>query len=103
MKLSRSQYLHHQKPGIVSAIREIVFGMEDGMVSTMGAITGIAVGSGNHFVVVLSGLVIIAVESISMGVGSYLSSKSQKEVRARKNITPHTHDERLTAYGHARR
>jgi predicted membrane protein (TIGR00267 family) len=57
--------------------------MEDGMVSTMGAITGIAVGSGDHFIVVLSGIVIIAVESISMGVGSYLSSKSEREVNAR--------------------
>lgn len=76
-------YIHHQKPGVASTVREVVFGMEDGMVSTMGAITGIAVGSGNHFIVVLAGLVIISVESISMGVGSYLSSKSQKEVNER--------------------
>jgi len=76
-------YIHHQKPGISDSIREIVFGMEDGMVSTMGAITGIAVGIGNHFTVVLSGIIIIAVESISMGVGSYLSNKSQHEVKKR--------------------
>lgn len=49
----------------------------------MGAITGIAAGSGDHTVVVLAGAVIIAVESISMGVGSYLSSKSQREVDER--------------------
>ncbi len=64
--------------------RELIFGMEDGMVSTMGAITGIAVGSGNHSVVVLSGFVIIAVESISMGVGSYLSNKSEKAVEKKQ-------------------
>ena len=58
--------------------------MEDGMVSTMGAITGIATATQNHFTVVLSGVVIIAVESISMAVGSYLSSKSEKAIDERK-------------------
>lgn len=79
------KYLHHQTNSPSSAIiREIVFGMEDGMVSTMGAVTGIAAATQNHFTVVLSGLVIIAVESISMAVGSYLSNKSEKEIDERK-------------------
>lgn len=76
-------YLHHKKNGSSSTLRELVFGMEDGMVSTMGAITGIAIGSGDHFIVVLSGVVIIAVESISMGVGSYLSNKSERAMEER--------------------
>lgn len=78
-------FIHHQKGGMsTSIIREVIFGMEDGLVSTMGAVTGIAAASNNHFVVILSGLVIIAVESVSMGVGSYLSSKSEKEIDERK-------------------
>ncbi len=78
-------YIHHQPSTPKSAIiRQVIFGMEDGMVSTMGAITGIAVGSRDHFIIVLSGVVIIAVESISMGVGSYLSSKSEREIEERK-------------------
>lgn len=77
-------YIHHQSSNFLFAIREIVFGMEDGMVSTLGAITGIAVATGNHFTVVLSGLVVVAVESISMGVGSYLSNKSEFDVNLRK-------------------
>lgn len=77
------KYLHHKKNSAGETLRELVFGIEDGMVSTMGAITGIAVGSGNHFIVVLSGFVIIAVESISMGVGSYLSNKSEEEMEKR--------------------
>jgi vacuolar iron transporter family protein len=78
-------FIHHQKNSLsVSTIREIVFGMEDGLVSTMGAVTGIAAASQNHFIVLLSGLVIIAVESVSMGVGSYLSTKSEKEIDERK-------------------
>ncbi len=54
------------------------------MVSTLGSVTGIAVGSGNHSTVLLAGLVIIAVESVSMGIGSYLSNQSEEEVSARK-------------------
>jgi len=64
-------------------MREIVFGMEDGMVSTLGAITGIAGATFDPFTTVLAGLVIISVESISMGVGEFLSSKSRKEIDQR--------------------
>ncbi len=77
-------YVHHQSSRFSDVLREVVFGMEDGMVSTLGSITGIAIGSGNHYTVVLAGIVIIAVESISMGIGSYLSSRSQEELEKRK-------------------
>lgn len=58
--------------------------MEDGMVSTLGSITGIAIGSGNHSVVVLAGVVIISVEAFSMGIGSYISNLSEEEMNKRK-------------------
>ena len=67
---------------IQTSIREIVFGMEDALVSTLGAITGIAAGTGSTFVVVLSGIVLIFAEALSMTAGSYLSSKSAQEVMA---------------------
>ncbi len=78
------EYIHHLNPRISSRVRETVFGMEDGLVSTMGAITGIAAATRDPFIVLLSGFVIVAVESVSMGVGSYLSSKSEKEVKLNK-------------------
>lgn len=61
-------------------MREIVFGLEDSLVSTLGAVAGVAVGSGERYIIVLSGLVIVAVEAISMSAGSYLSSQSAEEV-----------------------
>ncbi len=64
---------------IAQSIREIVFGLEDSLVSTLGALTGIAVGTHNTFFVILSGFVIIASECTSMAAGSYLSSKSAYE------------------------
>ena len=65
-------------------MRQLVFGMEDGMVSTLGSITGIAAATQNPFTTVLAGVVIVAVESISMAVGSYLSSKSVRAIDERK-------------------
>jgi vacuolar iron transporter family protein len=62
-------------------LREIVFGAEDGMVSTLGAITGIAVGTGDPYTILLAGLVVIAVESVSMGIGSYISNRAAQEVQ----------------------
>ena len=73
-------YIHRKNSKIVERIREVVFGMQDGMVSTLGAITGIAVGSGDKFIVLLAGVAIISVESISMGIGSYISSRSQRKL-----------------------
>lgn len=73
---------------LASNIREVVFGIEDSLVSTFGAITGVAAGSGQSGIVILSGLVIVMVEAISMAAGSYLSSKAATELyneRLKKN------------------
>lgn len=62
-----------------SRLRDAVFGTQDGLISTMGALTGIAAGTRSGEAAVVAGFVIIAVESLSMAAGSYLSSKSQRE------------------------
>lgn len=79
-----SEYLHHQNPGLGATIREAVFGLEDGMVSTLGAVTGIAAATLEPFTVLLSGFVLLAVEAVSMAVGSYVSNKSARAVDERK-------------------
>lgn len=65
---------------LAGAAREIVFGLEDSLVSTLGATAGVAVGSGDRYVVILAGLVLVAVEAVSMAAGSYLSTKSAEEI-----------------------
>jgi len=82
----RKDFIHHSQSKISESLREIVFGAEDGMVSTLGAMTGIAIGTSDHFTVILAGLVIVAVESTGMSVGSYLSNKSVQEIDERKLI-----------------
>ncbi|MBM5789773.1 hypothetical protein FJZ23_01665 [Candidatus Parcubacteria bacterium] len=64
---------------IMESMREIVFGLEDSLVSTLGALTGIAIGAQSTYIVILSGLVLLAAEGMSMAAGSYLSSKSAFE------------------------
>ena len=76
-------YIHHKEGGIMQYLREIVFGVQDGMVSTLGAITGIAIGSQDTGTVVLAGVAIIAVESVSMAIGSYVSSHSEEKLKQR--------------------
>src|SRR5689334_1511262 len=71
---------HHRYGRLLDAIRELVFGLEDGLVSTLGAVAGIAAGTEDGRIVVLSGLVLVSVEALSMAAGSYLSNKSHREM-----------------------
>jgi predicted membrane protein (TIGR00267 family) len=70
---------HHGLGAVQGRLREAVFGTQDGLISTLGALTGIAAGTRNADAVVVAGFVIIVVESLSMAAGSYLSSKANRE------------------------
>jgi len=65
-------------------LRDLVFGMEDGLVSNLGLILGVFVGGATTRVVVLAGLATMFAGAFSMSAGSYLSAKSQKEVYLRE-------------------
>ena len=76
----RLQQERHSGQDVVrTRLRDAVFGVQDGLISTMGALTGIAAGTRSGDAAVVAGFVIIVVESLSMAAGSYLSSKSQRE------------------------
>ena len=77
------------KSGFAESVREIIFGLEDSLVSTMGAVTGIAIGTGNRTVVILSGIVILAVEATSMAAGSFLSTESEELLENKTSKTAH--------------
>jgi VIT1/CCC1 family predicted Fe2+/Mn2+ transporter len=57
-------------------LRSALFGVEDGLVSTTGALAGIAAGTGDPHVVLMAGLVIIMVEALSMAAGQFLSERA---------------------------
>jgi VIT1/CCC1 family predicted Fe2+/Mn2+ transporter len=61
-------------------IREFVFGIQDGLISTVGLLAGIQGATENRLVVIIAGFTAMFSGAISMAAGSYLSSAAQKEI-----------------------
>jgi VIT1/CCC1 family predicted Fe2+/Mn2+ transporter len=61
-------------------IRELVFGIQDGLISTVGLLAGVQGATESATVVIISGLTAMFSGAISMAAGSYLSSNAQKEI-----------------------
>jgi VIT1/CCC1 family predicted Fe2+/Mn2+ transporter len=61
-------------------IREFIFGIQDGLISTVGLLAGVQGATENNIVVIITGLTAMFSGAISMAAGSYLSSGAQKEI-----------------------
>jgi VIT1/CCC1 family predicted Fe2+/Mn2+ transporter len=61
-------------------IREFVFGIQDGLTSTVGLLAGVQGATESNIVVIITGLTAMFSGAISMAAGSYLSSGAQKEI-----------------------
>lgn len=61
-------------------IREFVFGIQDGLISTVGLLAGVQGATENNLVVLLTGITAMFAGAISMAAGSYLSSSAEKEI-----------------------
>jgi VIT1/CCC1 family predicted Fe2+/Mn2+ transporter len=62
-------------------LRGAVFGLEDGLVSTTGALAGIAAGSRDVDALVVAGVVLVVVEALSMAAGQFLSERSVHQLQ----------------------
>ena len=71
-------------------IRNVVFGVEDSLVSTVGLLSGIDIGHVPNSTILFTGIVFIAVEAFSMAVGSFLSEESVEEYEVKENGTAGT-------------
>ena len=72
-----------QKKAVIesrSRIREFVFGIQDGLMSTVGLLTGVQGATDNTIVVIITGLTAMFSGAISMAAGSYLSSSAEKDI-----------------------
>jgi VIT1/CCC1 family predicted Fe2+/Mn2+ transporter len=65
-------------------VRNFIFGVEDSLVSTVGLLAGVVVADVPRETVLLTGGVLIAVEALSMGVGSLLSESFAEEYLERQ-------------------
>jgi VIT1/CCC1 family predicted Fe2+/Mn2+ transporter len=61
-------------------VREIVFGVQDGILTTMGIVTFFGVAAGGRATVMAAGTVALIAGALSMAVGEYQGSKSEREV-----------------------
>ena len=83
MKKKRSALEHHfSNSG--SLIRPFIFGAEDGLISTLGMLSGVSGANLNGLTIIIAGIVSVFAAAISMGIGTYLSSKSQIELYKRE-------------------
>jgi len=65
---------------------EMVFGIEDSLVSTVGLLSGIAASGVETEAIITTGLILIFVEAFSMGMGSILADNSTREVASHKEV-----------------
>jgi VIT1/CCC1 family predicted Fe2+/Mn2+ transporter len=63
-----------------SRIRELVLGAQDGLIGTVGLLTGLAVADASSKTVVIAGFAEMAASALSMAAGVYLSSQAENDV-----------------------
>ena len=61
------------------SIREIIFGMNDGLVTTIGFLAGVTTSLVEARTILLAGIAEVCAGAISMAIGGYLATKSQRE------------------------
>ncbi|MFA9444603.1 VIT1/CCC1 transporter family protein [Egicoccus sp. AB-alg6-2] len=65
---------------LLGEIREIVFGAQDGLVSTLAVVAAVAGATSDNLAVLIAGLASAMAGVFSMAVGEYMGSKSQDEI-----------------------
>jgi VIT1/CCC1 family predicted Fe2+/Mn2+ transporter len=64
----------------LSNVREVVFGMQDGVLTTAGVLAGLSGAVSDHSQVLLAALASTAAGALSMGAGAYLGTRAETEV-----------------------
>ncbi|NJD68624.1 MAG: hypothetical protein C3F12_09430 [Candidatus Methylomirabilota bacterium] len=74
----------HSRKG--RAIREVVFGMHDGLITTIGFLSGVNAANASWRIIIVAGLAEAVAQTLSMGFGGYLSTKSEREFYQREIV-----------------
>jgi VIT1/CCC1 family predicted Fe2+/Mn2+ transporter len=69
-----------KEANLLAEVREVVFGLQDGVTSILAVVTVVAAASSDTYTVLISGIAATLAEVFSMGAGEYMSSKSQREI-----------------------
>jgi len=63
-------------------IRDVVYGANDGLITTFAVVTGVAGGALPQLAVLVIGAANLAADGVSMGVGNFLSIRADERARA---------------------
>jgi len=66
--------------GGAESIRNVIYGVNDGLTATLGVLSGVGGATIDPRVVLIGGLSAMVASAVSMAGGAYLASKSQREV-----------------------
>jgi VIT1/CCC1 family predicted Fe2+/Mn2+ transporter len=91
-------------------VRDVIFGANDGLVSILALVAGVYGATTESHPILIAGIAGAVAGAISMGAGSYLSAKSEKEVTERESDrkgikrkgTPEEGKEKLVRFYQAR-
>ncbi|TMA37679.1 MAG: hypothetical protein E6J79_09500 [Deltaproteobacteria bacterium] len=89
-------------------IREVIFGLNDGVISTIGFLAGVTATIGDLHTIALGGLAAAFAGALAMAIGAYVASKSQRrffeaeiarEAWEIENMPDHEREEIREIYG----
>ncbi len=73
---------------ILNNIRDIAFGMNDGLVELLGVVVGLAAALSDPLLIVLGGIIVATAGTLSMGGGAYLSTEYENTIKKGKGKSP---------------
>ncbi len=77
-----ARHLDHERrqASVLSEIREVIFGAQDGLTSVLAIVSAVGGATGQPFAVLIAGCAAMIAGMFSMAAGEYMSSKSQREI-----------------------
>jgi VIT1/CCC1 family predicted Fe2+/Mn2+ transporter len=82
--------VHREPIGAVAIarhyIRDLIYGANDGIITTFAVVAGVTGGALSPRAVLIVGVANLIADGLSMGVGNYLSIRSDESARAAQNL-----------------
>src|SRR5919204_1212154 len=78
--LARHLAEERRESELLGEIREALFGMQDGLVSTLAVVSTVGGATADRYPILVAGIASALAGVFSMAAGEYLSSKSQREI-----------------------
>jgi len=82
--------IHREPSGVIDTarhyLRDLIYGANDGIITTFAVVAGVTGGALSSRAVLVVGLANLFADGLSMGVGNYLSIRSDESARAAQSL-----------------